>query len=583
MKKSVIIFTVLLSILSFSSCGTQSKKLAEVVTSTPEIEAGDVKSSPPSATPEPENALSGTPANTSKVVYNCGNCAIQGEKIYYTNSYDNGTLYSMNTDGSDNRKLNNDWTPWFYVSGDRIYYQNGIDGMKIYVMNTDGSGRQKLNDDDSGNINIIGDRIYYSNTDDGFTLYSMNLDGSDRKKLNGDIPLYMNVVGDRIYYSGELSGSKGIYSVKTDGTDRIKLTDDNPYLMTAAEGWIYYNNEDDGSKLYAIRTDGSSRHKLNDDYALSINVVDDRIYYKNGNEGKIYSINMDGGDRKLLSDDSADWLVVGDSRIYYTITGTVIYSMNIDGSDKQPLTDLTSDVYKDVTYEINARLHEDMPEYRFVAAGKTQMTDDWGRGYVMGLEVYDENSLPILSADFSQTALDQVIGNAVYNQMMDTMGLHVADVNFDGYKDVIILNDFSGAHGNTWYECWLWNPETSSFVKSESFTGICNPALDPEKKSIYSTGGSGASNHGWDIYQFIDGGFVVTNNLSYIETNEGYYHFIEQKLVNGKMEIVRDDVIQADSFDDALSAAGYISDDLWQLDNPRWYGGGGHQADQWLE
>ncbi len=41
----------------------------------------------------------------------------------------------MNINGSDNRKLNNDWTPWFYVSCDRIYYQNGNEE-KIYSINT---------------------------------------------------------------------------------------------------------------------------------------------------------------------------------------------------------------------------------------------------------------------------------------------------------------------------------------------------------------------------------------------------------------------------------------------------------------
>ncbi|MFA9466137.1 MAG: hypothetical protein ACERKN_17800 [Velocimicrobium sp.] len=80
MKKSVIIFIILLSILSFSSCGTQSGKLPKVVANTPE----SVKSS--------------THVITSKAVYNCGNCAIQGEKIYYANSYDNGILYSINTE-----------------------------------------------------------------------------------------------------------------------------------------------------------------------------------------------------------------------------------------------------------------------------------------------------------------------------------------------------------------------------------------------------------------------------------------------------------------------------------------------------
>lgn len=583
MKKITIILTVLLSILTFCSCGTHSRKLDEVVANNPEIEANDAKTSINPTASDPETTPSSTPVFTSKVTYNCGNCAIQGEMIYYTNSYDNGSLYSMNANGSNNRKLNDDWTLWFYVSGDRIYYKNGNDGMKIYVMNTDGSGYQKLNDDDSNSINVIGDRIYYSNTDDDFTLYSMNTDGSDRKKLNDDNPLYMNVIDDRIYYSGELGGSKGIYSVKTDGTDKIKLTDDNIYQMIVADGWVYYNNENDDYKLYAIRTDGSDRRKLSDDYALSMNVVDDRIYYTDGNEWNIYSINTDGSDKKLLSEDSADWLVASNSRIYYTMTGANIYSMNIDGSDKQLIADLDSNVYQDVTYDISACLQEDMPECRFVATGMTMSEDEWASGFVMGLEVYDDKGNSLISADFSQTFDDEVTGYPVYNQMMDTMGLHVTDVNFDGYKDVIILNCFSGAHANTWYDCWIWNSKTSSFVKSESFAYICNPALDPEKKCIYSTGGSGASYHGWDIYQYIDGEFVVTNSLSNEWTNEGTAHIIEQKLVNGVMEIVRDDIIQEDNFDNLLSAAGYINDDLWQLDNPRWYGVGGHQADQWLE
>lgn len=391
----------------------------------------------------------------------------------------------------------------------------------------------------------------------------------------------MSVAGDRIYYSGELSGIKGIYSIKTDGTDRLQLTDDSPYLISVADGWIYYNNEDDGYKLYAIRPNGSDRHKLSDDYALNINVADGRIYYQNGNEGKIYSINTDGSNRNLLSDDSTDWLVVGDNRIYYTINGANIYSMNMDGSDKQLLMDSTSNANKNVTYEINARLRKDMPEYRFVATGITQKGDG-AAGYVMGLKVYDENDRFLLSADFSRTVDNQVVGNDIYTEMMDTMGLHVSDVNFDGYKDVIILNSFGGAHSNTWYDCWLWNPETSSFVKSESFTGICNPALNPEKKYIYSTGGSGAGSQEWDIYQFIDGEFIITNRLSCEMTNDDY-HFAELKNANGKMELVRDDTIQEDSFDHALSAAGYIHDNLWQLDNPWWYGVGGHQADPWLE
>jgi hypothetical protein len=229
------------------------------------------------------------------------------------------------------------------------------------------------------------------------------------------------------------------------------------------------------------------------------------------------------------------------------------------------------------TYEIRARLHESMPEYRFVATGLVQGTDEWMYGYVMGLDVYDENGKSILSADFSEIMDGQVVGYHVYNEMMDTMGLHVTDVNFDGYNDVIILNTFAGAHANTWYDCWLWDVETSSFAASKSFAEICNPALDAEKKCIYSAGGSGAYFWGGRIYQYIDGKFVVTNELD--TDADG---LVERALVNGKMEIVREVYYGEDIELLERERDYYKNSELWQLDHPHWYWHGGHHADQWL-
>jgi hypothetical protein len=111
---------------------------------------------------------------------------------------------------------------------------------------------------------------------------------------------------------------------------------------------------------------------------------------------------------------------------------------NIESSTTLESTDTPDPMPGQHTYEIRARLHESMPEYRFVATGVVQGTDEWMYGFVMGLNVYDENGESILSADFSEIADGKVVGYYVYNGMMDTMGLHVTDVNFDGYKDVII-------------------------------------------------------------------------------------------------------------------------------------------------
>ena len=167
--------------------------------------------------------------------------------------------------------------------------------------------------------------------------------------------------------------------------------------------------------------------------------------------------------------------------------------------------------------------------------------------------------------------------------MIDTMGLHVVDINFDGYQDVIILKCLSGAHDNSWYDCWLWNPETSTFVESEAFEMIANPALDAEKKCIYSTGGSGAGCATWNIYQYINGEFICTNTLEYeYDMDLAGLHFIETRLENGERIVIRDNVY-AGTYADALNESGYRDDDLWQLGNAWWYGSGGHHADQWLE
>ena len=248
---------------------------------------------------------------------------------------------------------------------------------------------------------------------------------------------------------------------------------------------------------------------------------------------------------------------------------------------------------KSFTYEVHASIHENLPEYRFVATGiawgDPTGPDDWGEADVTGLNVYNENGAPILSMDFSRDDIDvdgnnvYVYGNPIFRQMVDTMGLHVVDVNFDGYKDIIILNCFAGAHSNTWYDCWLWDSKTSSFAYSESFADICNPSINLEKQCIYSTGGSSAFDQTWDIYKFINGEFIVFNSLEYSSGDDINYQFTEKQFINSTMETVRNKTIKADGFDAALNASGYVNDDLWQLKNPRWYMCGGHYADKWLD
>lgn len=262
------------------------------------------------------------------------------------------------------------------------------------------------------------------------------------------------------------------------------------------------------------------------------------------------------------------------------------YYVYVGNIGAEPLTSISGQLAEQVmdehrTYEVTARLREDMPEYRFVAKGLSWGIYEWTAGYILGLEGYDENGASILSADFSAISDGEITGNYAYNNMMDTMGLHVVDVNFDGYKDVIIINDFGGAHSNSWYDCWLWDAEASSFAKSESFTAICNPALDPEKQCIYSSGGSGAEYWGGSVYRYIGGEFILTDNL-----DGSWRRIVESRFVDGEMKVVREVALDEDTEKVREQQAYYATDEFWQWQlgdlHSRWYMHGGHHADEWL-
>jgi len=63
-------------------------------------------------------------------------------------------------------------------------------------------------------------------------------------------------------------------------------------------------------------------------------------------------------------------------------------------------------------------------------------------------------------------------------------GLTVLDLNFDGNDDVMIANDVLGECVS--YLCWLWDAEKNEFVQSDELSGLCNLAVNQEKKAVFA-------------------------------------------------------------------------------------------------
>jgi Tol biopolymer transport system component len=225
---------------------------------------------------------------------------VVGDRIYYRNREDRGNIYTMKTDGSDKRALNDVSSIFITVVGDQIYYIATRSNFNIYKMNTDGSNVQKLNDEHSFNINVYGDRIYYVN--DNEDVVSIRTDGSDRRVIIGDKNVYyINVVGGRIYYLSEFDNEM-LYSMKTDGTDSIRVTDKPVGRFNVSGDRIYFVNHDDLSTIYSMNLNGGDFRRLNDHSSEELHVIGDFIYYTTVIDGKryIYVMQTDGGGNRLL-------------------------------------------------------------------------------------------------------------------------------------------------------------------------------------------------------------------------------------------------------------------------------------------
>ena len=116
----------------------------------------------------PENLIGNTAGNiNNKGLF----CESEG-KIYFSNAYDNGTLYVMNADGSNIKKLNDAHSSFITAGGNYLYYyQQGIDkdnGMG-YIRNTMGLCRMKKNGSQIVAFNrnvifsmqLVGNSVYY--------------------------------------------------------------------------------------------------------------------------------------------------------------------------------------------------------------------------------------------------------------------------------------------------------------------------------------------------------------------------------------------------------------------------------------
>lgn len=101
--------------------------------------------------------------------------------------------------------------------------------------------------------------------------------------------------------------------------------------------------------------------------------------------------------------------------------------------------------------------------------------------------------------DGSTQELQTVLDKSIY----DPTKLIVDDYNFDGYQDIAFPANYN-TH-NILYQLWLYNPESGSFEKYDSFSNYYGPTIDAENKQIKTFCQNDADSTSSGVYEWRDG------------------------------------------------------------------------------
>lgn len=259
----------------------------------------------------PQNDISVT-GNTAGNLNNLGLYAESNGKVYFSNSYDNGCLYSMNLDETQIKKLTTSPVNSINVGGNFLYYYMDSSGAGTglgYVVRTYGVFRSKL-------------------------------DGSRLKCLDRNAAVTMQLSGDYIYYQRYNNQDfTKFYKVKTDKSECVQVSDLIINPACCYNGTIYFNGTEKDHYLYALdtRTDTVST------------VYEGNLWYPVYAGGYIYYMDVSSNYRlcrysltantvEVLTNDRVDTFNVGDSYIYYqrnSSTEPALMRMWLDGSNPE--------------------------------------------------------------------------------------------------------------------------------------------------------------------------------------------------------------------------------------------------------
>lgn len=424
MKKISIIIVTLILVSVITGCIQQTGTTPEIVTEK------SVESTPtPANTPEP------APDDYQED---------DSDWIYYINKDDNGYIYKIKTDETENTKLCETSCDNFKIAGDWIYFndpsEDYVNGKhdSLFKMRLDGNDFTKISLSHYY-FEVLDDSIYYTDAldwDETFKrrpleIFKMNLDGTYKTKLTQDAiensvyNIRFQIYDGFIYYMRytEHPYTSSVYRMRLDGSENQKVFENNATYISFDDckisgDWIYSTFSGDGS--YGIcRTNinsGQMQKIIEREHIYYLTVYNNSIYYlaSNSDERNIKKVNTDGTDQRKLAVIGTDCneINIANNYIYFTATDEngiyYLYRVSVNGSEKQKVQPPAESIK---TENIITDSEESESWIYYIK----YFGNDPPRDYLYKIKTNGENDTKILTRDTHDI---QVVGEKIYYSVL---------------------------------------------------------------------------------------------------------------------------------------------------------------------
>lgn len=312
-KKAVIISLILVALLF---AGTFAAN----------YHAGHISQNPP-----------GTIGNTAGNLNNGGYYCESGDRVYFANWYDSGSLYSMNADETDIKKINNAEVQFINQAGNYLYYyQKDSQGASslgfvihmsgLYRCQTNGEKILCLDKADCNTVALIDNTLFYEKAVEGNDtrrLYKISTDKKNRQECTQFLvnPACASTGG--LYYNGTVS-DHSLYFYDADTGNSNLIFEYDMWFPTLCDNYIYFLDTRNNYQLCRYALSSGQMDVLTTDRVDAFNVYGSYIYYqKNDKEHPaLMRMFIDGTNQEIVANGNYSDINITSQYVYFRAFGT---------------------------------------------------------------------------------------------------------------------------------------------------------------------------------------------------------------------------------------------------------------------